>query len=99
MPYPPKGCMARGCPGHAVYRGYCATHAPSEEARGYGQSWRTVRAVVRREERACRECGSTLDLTVDHVVPQSMGGTHARGNLRTLCRVCHARIGRKVTSR
>ena len=97
--YPPKGCKAPRCTGHAVSRGYCTEHAPTEAQRGYGSDWRQVRARVRQQETSCRECASMLDLTVDHIRPQSLGGTNARANLRVLCRSCHASIGRKATSR
>ena len=97
MPYVPVGCIQRGCAGTAVHRGYCETHRRSEEQRGYGREWHHIRGRVREQERACRECGTTVDLTVDHIVPQSMGGTNDRDNLRVLCRSCHARIGTAST--
>jgi 5-methylcytosine-specific restriction endonuclease McrA len=39
----------------------------------------------------CAECGSTSDLTADHIVPISKGG--ALGPLRVLCRTCNSRRG------
>lgn len=42
----------------------------------------------------CGECGSGEDLTWDHRVPVSRGGTSARANLAVLCRRCNGRKGR-----
>jgi 5-methylcytosine-specific restriction protein A len=86
-------CAEPGCPGFAVPngRGRCARHQRSEAQRGYGRDWRRIRRIVRAP--TCEACGTTADLTVDHITPQSLGGTHALANLRTLCRSCHGRIG------
>lgn len=71
----------------------CATHQLTEEQRGYGRDWRRIRQLVRRRVPACENCGSTYRLAVDHIVPQSMGGTNDPSNLRVLCARCHATIG------
>lgn len=47
--------------------------------------------VIARDGWKCLRCGSEADLTVDHIFPRSMGGTHAITNLRTLCRACNSR--------
>ncbi len=90
---PPTPCLESRCPQRAVLRGRCELHRRSEAERGYGAEWRAVRSVVRSEVRACEECGTTVDLTVDHIVPQSLGGTDVRSNLRVLCRSCHSAVG------
>jgi 5-methylcytosine-specific restriction endonuclease McrA len=72
-------------------------HRRSDEQRGYGKEWKRIRRLVRAD--ACERCGVASDLTVDHVVPRSMGGSDDVSNLRTLCRSCHAVIGVKSTSR
>lgn len=51
--------------------------------------------IFLRDGGACVRCGSKDDLTVDHIFPQSIGGTHAKQNLRTLCRSCNS--GRPVS--
>lgn len=74
-----------------------------------GQGWQISdfdrRVVVRRrqlrpEVRArvlasgmCARCGSTDDLTVDHVVPVSRGGSDDIDNLRALCLRCNSSKG------
>jgi len=37
----------------------------------------------------CVHCGSTENLTVDHIKPQSKGGTHNPTNLQCLCFDCN----------
>ena len=63
---------------------------PSVKDRGYGATWKKLSARVIREERACRQCGTTgtveNPLTCDHIVPKSAGGTDERENLQCLCR-------------
>ena len=42
----------------------------------------------------CELCGATgVRLTVDHIVPRSLGGDNNRANLRVLCLDCHLRFG------
>ena len=50
-------------------------------------------AIFDRDGRLCLECGSSKDLTLDHIVAESKGGKATLGNLRTLCRVCNSRKG------
>jgi len=38
----------------------------------------------------CATCGSTENVTVDHVIPLSRGGRHSIGNLQTLCLSCNS---------
>lgn len=50
--------------------------------------------VFARDGNVCVRCKSPSDLTIDHIFPRSIGGTHAITNLRTLCRPCNS--GRPV---
>lgn len=92
----PIACSYPRCPGVAVRKGRCALHAPIRD--GYSPAWRALSTAVRREVGACQDCGATTDLTVDHLLPGTLGGTDDRRNLRVRCRVCHARFGRKRTT-
>ena len=38
---------------------------------------------------SCVQCGSTSNLTVDHVVPYSRGGAHDISNFQCLCAKCN----------
>ena len=56
-----------------------------------GQMLRTQ--VFERDEYRCVHCGTHLDLTVDHIHPESKGGTLDFSNLQTLCRSCNSSKG------
>jgi len=45
--------------------------------------------VLNRDGHKCLKCGATENLTVDHIVPKSRGGTLERNNLQTLCLPCN----------
>lgn len=49
--------------------------------------------ILRRDNHTCRYCGATapdVELTVDHVVPVSLGGLDDPSNLVAACRDCNA---------
>jgi len=48
--------------------------------------------AMERDNHRCGNCGSEVDLLVHHIIPLSLGGSNELGNLRTLCRSCHARL-------
>ena len=37
----------------------------------------------------CRKCGTTENLTVNHIIPLSAGGADIAGNIETLCNRCN----------
>ena len=39
----------------------------------------------------CIPCGSTNDLTLDHIIPTWLGGRHIASNIQVLCQICHRR--------
>jgi 5-methylcytosine-specific restriction endonuclease McrA len=50
--------------------------------------------VFRRDNHRCQYCGRTAGtLTVDHVVPRSLGGTETWENLVCACTDCNSRKG------
>ena len=56
----------------------------------------TRTAIMLRDAYTCQYCGDTpgrAQLTVDHVVPRSRGGTHDWENLVTACKRCNQRKG------
>lgn len=51
--------------------------------------------VFERDAYRCVTCGSYLDLTCDHIIPESQGGPTVFENLQTMCRPCNSRKGTK----
>lgn len=49
--------------------------------------------VFKRDGNACQYCGSTKELTLDHVIPKSKGGKSTWTNLVTACKKCNAKKG------
>ena len=45
--------------------------------------------IYARDNNACLKCGSTDNLTIDHVVPVSKGGKNEYSNYQTLCWRCN----------
>ena len=53
-------------------------------------------AVYERDGWACRYCGASQALSLDHVIPPRLGGNHEPGNLVTACRSCNSRKGSRT---
>lgn len=53
-------------------------------------------SVFRRDGFICKACKKTGDLTVDHIIPESLGGLTSEENLQTLCRSCNSIKGTKL---
>ena len=56
----------------------------------------TRRNVYARDGNSCQYCGKRLAaraLTIDHVIPRSLGGTESWSNLVTACMPCNTRKG------
>lgn len=67
----------------------------SAASRGYDARWRRIRARHLASHPLCVDClkhGRTEAAHhVDHIIPLRKGGTHAAGNLQSLCASCHSR--------
>ncbi|HNP17831.1 MAG TPA: HNH endonuclease [Fulvivirga sp.] len=53
----------------------------------------TRQNVFKRDNLTCQYCGTTKDLTLDHVIPRSKGGKTTWDNLTTACKRCNAKKG------
>lgn len=45
---------------------------------------------------SCVSCKSTMNLSVDHIIPVSLGGGDEMSNLQILCRSCNSKKGNKL---
>lgn len=58
--------------------------------------WRNMcksisKIIFKRDGYKCQYCGSNKQLTVDHIIPLSKGGTNEIDNLITSCRYCNSK--------
>lgn len=51
------------------------------------------KAVFERDAYRCKNCGDWHNLSVDHIFPESKGGTLDLSNLQTLCITCNRKKG------
>ncbi len=51
--------------------------------------------IFDRDGRVCAYCGSSEDLSVDHILPKSLGGGDEEENLVTSCSRCNSMKGAK----
>jgi 5-methylcytosine-specific restriction endonuclease McrA len=56
----------------------------------------TRRAVFARDSWTCQYCGSRSNLTVDHVIPRSKGGSADWENIVACCAPCNRRKGDRL---
>jgi 5-methylcytosine-specific restriction endonuclease McrA len=56
----------------------------------------TRRAVFARDDWTCQYCGARSNLTVDHVVPRSKGGSSSWENIVASCAPCNRRKGNSL---
>ena len=53
--------------------------------------------VLERDAYTCQYCGkSASELTLDHVIPRRLGGSHTWENLATACRQCNHKKGGRM---
>jgi hypothetical protein len=53
----------------------------------------TRKRVMERDGYRCKHCGDHRDLSIDHILPRSAGGTNIDANLQTLCVPCNVKKG------
>ena len=49
--------------------------------------------ILYRDYNKCLKCGSTENLSMDHINPKVLGGTDSEDNLQTLCGACNSKKG------
>lgn len=54
-----------------------------------------MQTLIDRDGAVCRHCGTTKNLSVDHIVAIVNGGRNVLSNLQILCRSCNSKKGAK----
>ncbi|MDJ0723944.1 MAG: HNH endonuclease [Prochloraceae cyanobacterium] len=57
------------------------------------------REILKRDRHQCQYCGSKKNLTIDHVIPRSLGGKHCWENVVIACVSCNSRKGDRTLDR
>lgn len=52
--------------------------------------------IYKRDSHKCQYCGSTKNLTIDHIIPRSRGGEDTWENLVVACNPCNTRKSDKL---
>jgi 5-methylcytosine-specific restriction endonuclease McrA len=74
-------------------RPWYSVHATALQRMSAGssaESYEVIANYLNALPQECGKCGTCEDLTVDHVLPLSKGGSHTTDNLQILCRSCNA---------
>ena len=80
-----------------ISKAFKAYYAPMLKDNKRPISAKVQLAVYRRDKFACQMCGEAGgNLTVDHVLPESMGGRHALDNYQTMCASCNTTKGDRI---
>jgi 5-methylcytosine-specific restriction endonuclease McrA len=56
----------------------------------------SIRELKRILAKPCINCQSKENITLDHIIPVSLGGTHSVGNIQPLCMPCNSSKGGRV---
>ena len=67
-----------------------STTAASHRRRRARINYHHRAVLLERDGSACLVCGAGADLTIDHIVPISRGGSDDLSNLQVLCRRCNS---------
>lgn len=72
-------------------------HEVRRVRRSAGKNRKKLLAALKNErENKCVDCGSENNLTVDHVLPVTYGGTNDLFNLQLFCKKCNSGIGNSL---
>ncbi|CCC43391.1 putative uncharacterised protein [Mycobacterium canettii CIPT 140010059] len=95
-----KPCLVCGqpaansrCDEHRVKDTRAARRRPGQAA--HDPRWRAISTHARRAQPWCDDCGSSSDLTCDHILPKTIAPelVHCRENIAIRCRSCNSRRG------
>jgi len=65
----------------------------SLSSKGSTSKWRRIREQIIRRDGCCQMCGTEERLSVDHIVPRTLGGDDNPSNLQVLCSSCNSSKG------
>ena len=70
---------------------------PKPQRHAWNLKWKNIRKqVFERDPHKCKQCGSTDNLVIDHLIPLARGGTNDLDNLQILCKSCNRKKAAKL---
>jgi 5-methylcytosine-specific restriction endonuclease McrA len=87
-----RPCLDCGRPSHLAR---CPLHQQIRDRTRDAATRLGARLIAERPW--CADCGTTKDLTVDHIVALAHGGTNDPSNLRVLCRRHNSQRGSRIS--
>jgi 5-methylcytosine-specific restriction endonuclease McrA len=58
-----------------------------------------TKKIFERDSYKCKECNTAItDLTIDHIIPLSKGGTNDESNLQVLCKKCNLKKRNQINN-
>ena len=67
--------------------------------KGSTAAWRRLRSMIIKRDGCCQMCGTEERLSVDHIVPRTLGGDDNPSNLQVLCSSCNSSKGGRFFDR
>ena len=67
--------------------------------KGSTAAWRKLRQSIIQRDKCCQRCGTEERLSVDHIVPRTLGGDDNPSNLQVLCSSCNSSKGGRFFDR
>ncbi len=64
--------------------------------KNYGWSTSAKKRIYKKCHNRCACCRATRQLTIDHIIPTSKGGTDDDNNLQILCFACNQIKGNRI---
>jgi len=78
------------------YKYLCTkTYHRRKKAKGT-YSFQEWNELLKKHNYSCVYCGSTNNISVDHIIPLSKGGTNYIDNIQPLCLPCNLKKGNKI---
>jgi 5-methylcytosine-specific restriction endonuclease McrA len=67
-----------------------------KEARKCRDNREIRKILLKKQNGRCAKCGTTKNLSIDHIMPVSKCGANTIDNLQILCRSCNSKKSYKV---
>jgi hypothetical protein len=68
-------------------------------SRNYSKTGFSRNVLIKRDRKTCQYCGEVLissQITIDHIIPRSLGGSTSFSNCVVCCKLCNSVKGNKI---